>query len=103
MGDALKRSFLAIGPELKPEGIKVWINGEPQTVLNLTRMPEYNGDDMYQVQYVFQVYPSEKLFGTSHEIKVEVESEEELNGQKVRDWGQGSVGYYPLGYGLGLL
>jgi hypothetical protein len=103
MGNALKESFLAIGPELKAENIKVSINGKPQTVLNLTQIPEYNGDKMYQVQYIFQVYPTERLFGTSHEIKVEVESEEQLNGQKIRDWGQGSVGYYPLGYALGLL
>ncbi|MHB9027408.1 MAG: hypothetical protein ACYC9O_01425 [Candidatus Latescibacterota bacterium] len=102
MGDALKKSCTAIGPELKAENIKVWINGKPQTVLNLTQIPEYNGDDMHQVQYIFQVYPAERLFGVSHEIKVEVESEEELNGKKIRDWGQGSVGYYPLGYGLGL-
>jgi hypothetical protein len=102
MGDALKKSFLAIGPELKAENIKVWIDGRPQTVLNLTAIPEYNGGDTYQVQYIFQVYPSERLFGTSHEIKVEVQSEDELHGQKIRDWGQGSVGYYPLGYGLAL-
>ncbi len=102
LGEALKKSFVAIGPELKAENIKVWIDGKPQTVLNLVQVPEYNGDNTYQVQYIFQVYPAERLLGAAHEVKVEVESEEELNGQKIRDWGQGSVGYYPLGYGLGL-
>jgi hypothetical protein len=59
---------------------------------------------MYQVQDIVQVYPAEGRLGDAcQEIKVEIESEEELNGRKIRDWGQGSVGYYPLGYYQGLL
>ena len=96
--EALKHSFTAIGPELKPENIKVWIDGKLHPVINLTQIPEYDGD-FSQVQYLFQLYPADgRLYGASHEIKIEVESEEELNGRKIRDWGQGSVGYYPWGY-----
>ncbi len=100
LGEALTKSFTAIGPELTTENIKVWIDGKLHPVVHLSQIPEYNGNDMYQVQYIAQVYPSDgKLFGASHEIKLEVRSEEELNGQKIIDWGQGSAGYYPSGYG----
>lgn len=62
----------------------------------LTQMPEFNGQDRYQVLYLVQLFLSGPLaMGEPHEIKIEVESEENLNGQKVRDWGQGSAGYYP--------
>jgi hypothetical protein len=98
MGEALKKSFLAIGPELKADNIKIWIDGKPYPVAHVSQIPEYNGNDMYQVQYVVQIYPDARLSGSIHEIKVEVESEEELNGKKFRDWGQGSAGYYPYGF-----
>jgi len=99
MVEALKHSFTAIGPELTAENIKVWIDGKLHPVIHLTQIPEYDGNEINQVQYLFQVYPMDgRLYGASHEIKVEVESEEELNGRKIRDWGQGSVGYYPWGY-----
>jgi hypothetical protein len=99
IGEALKHSSTAIGPELKAENVKIWIDGKLHPTLNLTQITEYSGDDLYQVQYIAQVYPIDgRLFGVSNEIKVEVESEEELNGVKIRDWGQGSSGYYPAGY-----
>ncbi|MCE5249385.1 hypothetical protein LLG96_04110 [bacterium] len=99
MGEALKHSCTAIGPELTAENVKIWIDGKPHPVLSLTQIPEYDGYDLYQVMYIAQVYPADgRLYGASHEIKVEVESEEELNGKKIRDFGQGSVGFYPAGY-----
>ena len=97
--EALKHSFTAIGPELTAENIKVWIDGKLHPVIHLTQIPEYDGNGINQVQYLLQVDPMDgRLYGASHEIKIEVESEEELNGKKIRDWGQGSVGYYPWGY-----
>jgi hypothetical protein len=96
MSEALKHSFTAIGPELKAENIKAWVDGKAYPVVQLTQLPEFNGQDRYQVLYLVQLFLDRPLsLGEPHEIKIEVESEEELNGQKVRDWGQGSVGYFP--------
>jgi hypothetical protein len=94
MSEALKKSFTAIGPELKAENIKAWIDGKPYQVVQLTQTPEFNGDGRYQVLYLVQLFLDRPLMPqASHEIKIEVESEEHLNGEKVIDWGQGSVGY----------
>jgi hypothetical protein len=100
VGTALKESCTAIGPELTAEDVTVLIDGKPYPVVQLTRVPEYGGDGSYQVQYLLQVYPEHRLGGLSHEITVRVE---ELDGRKILDWGEGTVGYYPLGYGAGLL
>lgn len=103
LGEALVKSCTAIGPELTKDNVKIWIDGTPQTVEQLTLVPEFNGNGRYQVQYIAQVYPTGgRLFGKAFEIKIEVESDEVLNGVKIRDFGQGSTGFYPQGYGLSL-
>lgn len=100
MEEALKQSCTAIGPELTADNVKVWIDGKPHPIMHMTQIPECNGNDMWQVQYLLQLYPVEgRLCGASHEIKLEVESVEELNGRSIRDFGQSSVGYYPFGSG----
>lgn len=90
---ALRHSYTAIGPELKAENVKAWIDGKPYPVAQLTQMPEFDGNGIYQVLYVAQLYLEQRLRGMCHEVKIEVESEEDLDGRKMRDWGQGSVGY----------
>jgi hypothetical protein len=96
MSEALKNSFTAIGPELKADNVKAWVDGKACPVSQLNMLPEFDGNGSYQVLYLAQLYLGGPLKpGESHEIKIEVESEEELRGQKIKDWGQGSVGYYP--------
>ena len=93
MGQALRRSPTAIGPELKASDVKVWVDGKAYSVIQLNQIPEWDGDGMWQVQYVVQIMPERKLTRfVWHEIKLEVESQEELQGKKIADFGQGSVG-----------
>lgn len=89
---AMRRSPTAIGPELMPEDIAVWYDGERREIVRLDQIPEYCGDD-WQVQYLLQFAVDKKPpRGVWKEIRVEVQSAEELHGQKMIDFGQGSVG-----------
>ena len=94
MGEAMRRSPTAIGPELKASDMKVWLDGKPYRVIQLNQIPEWNGDGMWQVQYLLQIMPDQRARKfVWHEIKLEVESQEVLKGKKVTDFGQGSVGF----------
>lgn len=91
--EAMRSSATVIGPELSPENVTVWLNGEPQTIRQFDRIPEYDGE-IWQVQYLVQIYPTPRPErGVWHEIKVQVESRERLHGREVLDFGEGSVGF----------
>lgn len=91
---AMRSSATVIGPELTAEDVTVWLNGEPQTIRQFDRIPEYDGE-IWQVQYLVQIYPTPRPErGVWHEIKVQVESRERLHGREVLDFGEGSVGFY---------
>ena len=94
MGQALRRSPTAIGPELKASDVKVWLDGKLYPVIQMNQIPEWNGDGMWQVQYMLQIMPDHRARKfVWHEIKLEVESQEEFKGKKITDFGQGSVGF----------
>ena len=76
----MRDSPTVIGPELKAENVKVWLNDSEQEVVQFDKIPEYNGS-IWQVQYLLQIYPNPRpKRGVWHEIKVEVESKESLRG-----------------------
>ena len=90
----MRNSPIAIGPELSSDDIQIWLNGKEEQVVQVNQIPEYDGD-IWQVQYVVQIHPEMKPErGVLHEIKVEVRSSEKLHGEKIIDFGQGSVGFY---------
>lgn len=91
---AMKQSPTVIGPELQAADVTVWLNGVRQTIAQLDRIPEYDGD-YWQVQYLLQFMPEPRpAFGAWHEIKLEVRSKESLRGSEIVDFGQGSVGLW---------
>ena len=95
MEEALKKSPVAIGPELTEKNVQVWLDGKKQKITQFNMIPESSSMDMWQVQYLIQIAPQKGLTrGSWHEIEVEVESEEILKGKKIIDFGQGSVGLY---------
>jgi hypothetical protein len=91
----LRVSPTALGPELKAENVKVWLDGKPQPILQFNQIPEAEGDGSWQVQYLVQIPtdPRPKR-GVRHEVKLAVESQEELRGQKFVDFGEGTAGFY---------
>jgi hypothetical protein len=94
LGEAMRTSATAIGPELCREDVKVWFNGEPQDIVQFNQIPEYDGGT-WQVQYLLQIFPTPRpARGVWHEIKVQAESREELYGREVVDFGEGSVGFF---------
>jgi hypothetical protein len=94
MQEALTHSPTAIGPELKAGDIRVWLDGKPYPVVQLNQIPEFDGQGAWQVQYLVQIMPEAKVSRfVWHEIKLEVESHEELRGKKITDFGEGSVGF----------
>jgi len=94
MEAALMQSPTAIGPELRPENVTVWMNGVPQKIAQFNQIPEYDGE-FWQVQYILQFLPEPRpvVPGVWHEIKLEVRSKESLRGREMVDFGQGSVGF----------
>ena len=94
-GPAMKASPTAIGPELKADQVKVWFDGKPLPILQFNQIPEASSDGCWQVLYILQVIPDTSYLYKSlrHEIRLEVESQEELRGKKIVDFGEGSVGY----------
>jgi len=91
---AMKRSPTAIGPELQASDVTVWLNGVPQKIVQFDRIPECDGD-FWQVGYLLQFLPETRIVpGIWHEIKVEVRSKENLRGNEIVDFGQGSVGFW---------
>ncbi len=91
---AMKESPTVIGPELKAEDVRVWLNDKEEPIVQFDLIPECDGDH-WQVQYLLQIFPESKpVRGVWHEIRVEVESKEHLRNQEVIDFGQGSVGFY---------
>lgn len=95
LGAALKDSPTTIGPELKADNVKVWLDGKPVRIAQFNQIPEALGDGGWQVLYLLQIVRAPGLQrGVWHEVKLEVESQEELRGKKITDFGQGSVGYY---------
>ncbi|MEW6754207.1 MAG: hypothetical protein AB1505_24980 [Candidatus Latescibacterota bacterium] len=91
--EAMAASPTAIGPELRPEDVKVWLDGEEQRVVRLDQIPECDGD-IWQVQYLVQIYPSPRpVRNRWYEVRVQVESTEVLHGRSVQDFGEGSVGF----------
>ena len=94
METAMKESPTVIGPELKAENVRVWLDGGEQKIVQFNMIPEYCRDS-WQVQYLLQFYPDHyPIRGVWHEIKVEVQSREKLHGEEILDFGQGSVGFY---------
>ena len=91
----LRASPTALGPELKAENVKVWLDGQPQRILQFNQIPEAEGDGSWQVQYLVQIPadPRPKR-GARHEVKLEVESQEELHGQNMVEFGEGTAGFY---------
>lgn len=92
--EALKHSPTAIGPELKPSNIKVWLDGKLLPIAQLNQIPEASEGGEWQVDYLVQcLLPTGERPkpGVWHRVKLEVMSEEELRGQSVTDFGQGSV------------
>jgi hypothetical protein len=91
----MRHSPTAIGPELKAEDVKVWLDGKPVPIVQFNQIPEAEGDGTWQVQYLLQVLPGFRLMrGTWHEIKLTVESREELRGKQIADFGEGSAGLF---------
>ena len=94
METAMKASPTVIGPELKAEEVRVWLDGKEQKIVQFNMIPEYCRD-FWQVQYLLQFYPDHyPICGVWHEIKLEVQSREKLHGEEILDFGQGSVGFY---------
>lgn len=94
METAMRESPTVIGPELKVEDVRVWLDGKEEKIVQFSKIPEYDGD-FWQVQYLMQIYPDPRpTRGVWHEIKVEVQSKESLHGKEIIDFGQGSVGFY---------
>ena len=95
MEAAMKKSPTAIGPELRAKDVEVWLDGRQQKIVQFNKVPEYDGGNVWQVQYLLQFYPdrSPRPF-VWHEIKLEVRSKETLHGKEIIDFGQGSVGFY---------
>ncbi len=93
MGEAMKQTPTAIGPELEATDVALWMDGAPQKIVQFDRIPEYDGGT-WQVQYLVQFYPEKPVpYFLWHEIKVEVRSKEKLRGKEIVDFGQGSVGF----------
>jgi hypothetical protein len=92
---ASKDSPTVLGPELRPENVKVWFDNQTLPILQFNMIPEAEGDGTWQVDYILQVAPHDwgHISGVWHEIKMEVSSQEQLRGTKYTDWGQGSVGF----------
>jgi hypothetical protein len=90
----MKESPTVIGPELKAEDVRVWLDGKEERIVQFDMIPESCGK-FWQVQYLLQFlpdhYPKRSVW---HEIKVEVQSKEKLLGKEIIDFGQGSVGFY---------
>ncbi len=94
-GEHLKRDPMAIAPDLRKKDVKVWLDGEPQTVSDLNRLVETQFQGYNQTQYILQITSGKPLKrGFHHEVKVEVESSDVLNGKLITDFGQGSVGLF---------
>jgi hypothetical protein len=94
MLQGLKSSPTAIGPELNANSVKVWFDNMPLQVAQLNQIPEFDGDGMWQVNYIVQCpLPADQKISQNvwHHIKIEVESVETLRGKSISDFGQGSV------------
>ena len=93
LGPAMKASPTAIGPELKPDQVKVWLDGKSLPIVQFNQIPEASSDGSWQVLYMLQVIPDSPFNNIlRHEIRLEVESQEELRGKRIVDFGEGSVG-----------
>ena len=69
-------------------------DGKKEEIVQFNMIPEYCGK-FWQVQYLLQFLPDHyPKPGVWHEIKVEVQSKENLHGKEIIDFGQGSVGFY---------
>lgn len=91
----LKENPMAIAPELSKEHVKVRLNGVAYPVSDLSRVVETSGQGINQILYILQFIPPQRPErGVRHEVVVEVESRDVLNGQLIKDFGQGSVGLY---------
>lgn len=94
MGVAMRDSATVIGPELEAEDVTVWLDGVEEPIVQFNRIPEYDGDS-WQIQYLLQIYPEETPARWAwHEIRLEVRSREEVGGERVIDFGEGTVGYF---------
>jgi hypothetical protein len=93
-GPAMKASPTAIGPELKADQVKVWLDGKPIPIVQFNQIPEASSDGTWQVLYILQVIPDSAFNNiVRHEIRLVVESQEELHGKPIVDFGEGSVGF----------
>ena len=91
----LRLDPMAIAPDLKREAVKVWLDGAPQAVSDLSRVVETNCQGINQTLYILQFTPKTRpARGVRHEVKLEVQSRDVLQGKLVEDFGQGSVGLY---------
>jgi hypothetical protein len=95
MTEAMRKSPTVIGPELVAGDIRAWIDGVPQPIARVDRIPEASASGIWQVEYLVQITPAGKpARGQRHEVRLEVESKETMRGQPVVDFGQGSVGFW---------
>jgi hypothetical protein len=93
LGDHMKIDPMSLAPNLALAGVKVWLDGQAQTPADLARIRECGPGGADQSLYILQFRPSFPLTrGTRHEVKVEVESQDVLNGKLITDSGQGSAG-----------
>lgn len=89
----MKLDPMSLAPNLSMAGVKIWLDGQPQTPADLARIRECGPDGGDQSLYVLQFRPRTPVTrGVHHEVKVEVESQDVLNGSLVTDFGQGSAG-----------
>ena len=82
-------------PELKADQVKVRLDGKPLPILQFNQIPEAVSKDGRLALYLLQVSPDSPIArGVWHEVKLEVESQEELRGKRFVDFGEGSVGFF---------
>jgi hypothetical protein len=89
----LKLDPMAMAPRLTREGTKVWLDGVPCETADLTPFVEREPHGYNQTLYLLQFHPPKGLArGMAHEVKVEVESQDVLDGRLYTDFGQGTCG-----------
>lgn len=87
----LKVDPMALAPRLAKEATKVWLDGVPCETADLAPFVEREPHGFNQTLYLLQFHPPKGLArGVAHEVKVEVESQDVLDGKLCTDFGQGS-------------
>ena len=89
----LKIDPMAIAPDIPKAKAHVWLDGVAYPVSDLSRVVETDQGGVNQTLYILQFLPDQRPSrGVRHEVKVEVESQDVLDGRLISDFGQGSAG-----------